>query len=156
MLDPLTAISLASAIVQFVDFSIKIVSQTQEIYQSASGATRENVTIGEITQDIKDIYQNVTRNVSSRQPQTNDMALLRLAESCEREADALLLILAELKVPPGASHWTSFRKAIKSARQKGKVQELETRLGKLQKQANSRLLFMMKCVVARSLMHREI
>ncbi|KAL8842262.1 MAG: hypothetical protein Q9170_000588 [Blastenia crenularia] len=143
MLDPLTAISLASAIVQFVDFSIKIVSQIQEIYQSASGATRENVTISEITEDIKVLNHNIWSNTNPLQLQASEMALQRLAESCETEADALLLVLAELKVPPDASHWLSFKKAIKGARQKGKVQELETRLGKLQKQANSRLLYMM-------------
>ncbi|KAL9606948.1 MAG: hypothetical protein Q9167_008086, partial [Letrouitia subvulpina] len=143
MLDPLTALSLASAIVQFVDFGIKIISETQEIYQSASGATQENVTIGQITQDVKDLSQNVTMNQNVHQAQTYDPLLIKLAESCEGEAVALLSILNELKVPLGASHWTSFKKAIKSARQKGTVQGLEARLDKLQKQVNSRILSMM-------------
>lgn len=146
MLDPLTAISLASAIVQFVDFSLKIVSQTQEIYQSASGATRENVTISEITEDIKALNHNIWSSTNNLQLGPSEMALHRLVESCETEADALLLLLAELKVPPDASRWVSFKKAIKGARQRGKVQELETRLGNLQRQVNSRILYMMKLV----------
>ena len=147
MLDPLTAVSLASAVVQFIDFSIKILTETQEIYQSVSGTTRKNVTIGEITQDTRELSQNVTRNRYMCQGQAYDAALVRLAESCEKEADALLLILDGLKVPPGASHWTSLKKAIKTASQKGKIRELESRLNKLQKQVNSHILFMMKCAV---------
>lgn len=144
MIDPLSALSLASAIVQFIDFGIRIISQTQEIYQSKYGVNQENVTIGQITQDIRDLTKDVRKNVNVRQAQTYDIKLIRLADSCEREADALLLIVNGLKVPPGASHWTSFKKAIKDARQKGTVQKLETRLEKLQKQVNSRILFLMK------------
>lgn len=143
MLDPLTALSLASAIVQFLEFSIKIISQTQEIYQSASGTTQENVTIGQITQDVRDLSQNVTKN-RNEQAQTYDIELMRLAESCEKEADALLLIVNGLKVPPGASHWTSFKKAIKGARQKGTVKRLDNSLNRLQKQVNSRILSLMR------------
>lgn len=46
MLDPLTALGVASSIIQLVDFGRKLVSQTQETYHTANGATIENLTVG--------------------------------------------------------------------------------------------------------------
>ena len=39
VLDPLTAIGLAGNIVQFVDFSSKIVGKANKIYESVDGAS---------------------------------------------------------------------------------------------------------------------
>jgi transposase len=40
-MEPLSAISLAAAIAQFVDFSLKIFGNAREIYGSLSGTTEE-------------------------------------------------------------------------------------------------------------------
>jgi riboflavin synthase alpha subunit len=41
MLDPLTGISLTGNVVQFVDFSGKIISKTRELTRSSHGTTHE-------------------------------------------------------------------------------------------------------------------
>jgi hypothetical protein len=45
MLDPLNALSLASAVVQFVDFSSRLISTGYDIYRSNEGAAAENLEI---------------------------------------------------------------------------------------------------------------
>ena len=141
MLDPLTALSLASAIVQFVDFGCKLLSQSQELYHSADGALKANITTEEITLDVIALSHSLRKKEVS----AHDVALGKLVDSCEREAEELLRILADLRLPQdGATKWDIFRKAIRSVRKKGKIEEIEGRLGKIQRQVNSRLLFMLK------------
>ena len=55
-------------------------------------------------------------------------------------------LLEELKVPSDAKQWKSFKSAIKSARKRGIVNEIETRLFKIQRQINYRLNLMMTYV----------
>jgi hypothetical protein len=51
-MDPLTAFSLACGIVQFVDFSSKLVSKGYEISISAEGALAENLDLETVTTDL--------------------------------------------------------------------------------------------------------
>jgi hypothetical protein len=44
-MDPLSALSLATSIVQFVDFATKIVHGARQIYQTGESATAENADI---------------------------------------------------------------------------------------------------------------
>lgn len=147
MLDPLTALSIASSVIQIVDFGCKLVSQSQEIYYSANGATKDNVTSGEITKDINLLYKDlISKDRNFQMLDDDDRALGKLVDSCLREVEALMNLLAELEVPPDATQWKSFKNAIKSARKKGKVKDIETRLLKIQKQIDSRLQVMMTYV----------
>lgn len=147
MLDPLTALSLASSVIQIVDFGCKLVSQTQEIYHSASGTTKDNVTSGEIANDIHLLYKDLTsKDQEFNRLSEDDIALGKLVDSCAHEARELMHLLREIEVPPDATQWKSFKNAVKSARKKGMVNGIETRLLKIQKQINSRLHLMMTYV----------
>ena len=147
MVDPLTALSIASCVIQIVDFGCKLVSETQEIYQSANGATKDNVTSGEIAKDINLLYKDLTsKDLDFQRLGPDEKALGKLVDSCAREAEALIRLLTELEVPQDAKQWKSFQIAIKTARKRGKVHDIESRLFKIQKQINARLLVMMKYV----------
>lgn len=147
MLSPLEALSIASAIIQIIDFGCKLVSQTQEIYHSASGATKDNVTSSEIAKDINALSKDLKRKDQTFQRLSpDDIALGKLVDSCEHEAEELMRLLGDLEVPRDATKWKSFRVAFKTARKKGMVKDIETRLLKLQKQIDSRLQLMMTCV----------
>ena len=52
MLDPLTAIGLASAIVQFVDYGSKVIGMASEMYKSADGALKDNAELEDWTTKI--------------------------------------------------------------------------------------------------------
>lgn len=140
MLTGLEILGVVSAVIQIVDFSCKLVSETQEIYRSASGATKDNLTSEEITKDINALYRDLTRKSATFQRSNPyDIALGDLVDSCAREAKALLHLLGALEMPSDATQWKSFKAAFKSARKQGMVKEIETRLLKLQKQIDSRL-----------------
>lgn len=144
MLGPLEALSVASAVIQMIDFGCKLLSQTQEIYHSANGATKDNVTSNEIAKDINILYKGLVKQGQSfKRSSSDDIALGKLVDLCQREAQALLELLEHLEIRNDATQWKSFKIALKTARRKGKVKELETRLLKLQKQIDSRLQLMM-------------
>ncbi len=148
MLDPLSALSVVSSVIQIVDFGCKLLSQTQEIYHSANGATKDNVTSREIARDIDVLCRELSlRDRDFQRLGPDEIALGKLVDSCAQEAQELINLLAELEVPPDATHWKSFQNAIKSARKNGKIKGIETRLLKIQKQIDSRLLRMMTYVL---------
>lgn len=150
MLDPLSALSIVSSVIQIVDFGCRLLSQTQEIYHSASGATKDNVTSGEIAKDINVLYSELSRKDQKFQRLGPDeVALGNLVDSCEEEAEELIKLLADLTVPTDATQWKSFQNAIRSARRNGKVKDIEIRLLKIQKQIDSRLLRMITYVMVR-------
>jgi hypothetical protein len=53
MLDPLTALSLAGNIVQFVDFSTKLLAKGHELYKSADGTSVGYSELEAIAKDLQ-------------------------------------------------------------------------------------------------------
>ena len=153
-MDPLTAISLASAIVQFVDFSSKLIAEGHQIYQSIEGASRANSRTEDITNHInslnKHLLQPDRRYSQTRVSSGSETALRDLATACKTVADDLLHLLEELKVDKhsqGAKRkLETFRKAVltQNPKNKDKIKSLEDQLDKIQKQINRRLVTMIK------------
>ncbi len=54
-MDPFAAIGLAASIVQFLDFSQKLVSGTLELYRAVGGATSSNTLLEYITKDLNQL-----------------------------------------------------------------------------------------------------
>ena len=55
VLDPFSALSLAGNIVQFFDFTLKVISVGSEVYESADGASSRNIELDEIFSSLKRI-----------------------------------------------------------------------------------------------------
>ena len=136
MLDPLTAISLASAVIQFTNFGIKLVTGSIEVYHSADGANAERSNLEFKSNRVikladKIIFPEHNRNDG---PESKDDRQLReLARSSKSIASDLLNVLDELKVKAPASHgrkWESFKKAVaaQTPHNKKKIAELDKRL----------------------------
>ena len=139
MLDPLTAISLASSVVQFVDFSVKLVSTGHELYEKGSLANNDEVE--RITQDLAHLAEELgaDRPPSAKQPSPDEIALQNLAGSCKELADEMMDVLKTLKVQKTKSGLEIVRKSLKSMRKKGKIQDIEKRLEKIRDELNLRL-----------------
>ena len=153
-MDPLTAISLASAIVQFVDFSSKLIVEGHQIYHSIEGASQANLRTEDITSHInslnKHLLQPDRRHSQTGVSSESETALRYLAASCRTVANDLLNLLNELKVDKhsqGAQKkWETFRKAVltQNPKNKDKIKSLEDQIDNIQKQINRRLVTMIK------------
>ncbi|KAM0718815.1 hypothetical protein Q7P37_005887 [Cladosporium fusiforme] len=149
MLDPLSAISLASAIIQFVDFGSKILVTGYETYHNVSGATQEHVDLEELTQSLYKFQDNLatpTRSNSSATQDSDQTLLEELARRCSHLAGDLLILLEDLKVKEQGflRTWDSFRQACRSVWKKKRIQGLEKLLESIGWQINSRLLYMIR------------
>ena len=147
MLDPFTSLSLASAIIQLVDFSSKLVNKSTEIYRSS--ALQENVELEKVAEDLKRLNANLLpksppSGFHAKPVSEDERALTQLAAQSKAISDELIAILQDLKVRCPHQKWQSFRQALKCVRKKNKVHALETNLKNLQENINGHLLKIMR------------
>jgi hypothetical protein len=140
MLDPLSAIGLASAIVQFVDFGSKLVSQSRELH--ANGSLAQNDEIQLITESLKDMAADLTKS-RMKHAHADDEEIQELARTCQSLADELLTVLKTLQ-PQKQNSVESFRVALRTATKKGKVDDMGKRLRRLQGQINSYMIMILR------------
>ena len=58
-MDPLSAISIAAAVVQFVDYGSRLLQDTVEIYRSSTGKSRDKLEISSISRDLAALSDEV-------------------------------------------------------------------------------------------------
>jgi len=155
MLDPLTSLSVASSVVQFVDFAIKLLSDGAELYEKGTLANHDELEL--VTKDLTRLTDDIISTTQSGQtqyrgaeqpPSKDEVALLELAASCQKIGEQLLALLESLKVQKSGNALenglTSFRKAVRSAKKKGQIQNLEKRLKKMQDQLSISILALLR------------
>lgn len=133
-MDPLTALGLASNVIQVVDFSIRLVSKGVEIYKD--GSLAENVDAEEITQSLKGLNGKLQRSIQDSKCggplSEEDQSLMGLCANCESVANQLLTRLGQIKVTGKHRKWKSVRQALK----KDEVEELARRLSMYRSEIN--------------------
>ncbi|TVY24004.1 hypothetical protein LHYA1_G006937 [Lachnellula hyalina] len=135
VLEALTALSLAATIVQFVDFSSKLLAKGHEIYVSVDGASIENNDLEAATKNLRDLSGRLNVSAVSRRGDTveatsePEVELIQLTTKCSAVARELLTLLDHLKVQPGSNRkWKTFQQALKSSLKQSQVDEIKSRL----------------------------
>jgi len=135
-LDPLTALSLAGTIVQFVDFGCKIFSNSQKIYSSARGSLSVNEELESIITNLDNIF------IKLRSPQQardsccthSEQRLIHLCDSSRIIAQEILDKLQNLKVQGGSKikgkfkAWRSLSSALQATWTQKSIDELLAKL----------------------------
>ncbi|KUJ15866.1 uncharacterized protein LY89DRAFT_97538 [Mollisia scopiformis] len=130
MLDPMTALGIAGNIVQFVDFSIKLLGDAHELHKSAEGSLQESLDVEKVAGTIR-ILQMKLRIQDDHHVSGDDKAenlLEELCTSCDETAKELFEVLGSLKVQGKKSPWKSMRQAIKSIKGKATIAKICDRL----------------------------
>jgi len=146
VLDPFSALGLASNIVQFVDFSSILISDSRELYRSVSGITIENGEVKEATEELQRLCDRLaglrmtssTTNALSKEEE----CLRKLAISCRETSHALLSVLRDITAQEPRKKWQTFRVALKSVLKKDQIQELEKKLDSHRSQLALQLMAM--------------
>ena len=153
MLDPLTAISLASSVVQFTDFGIRLVAGTIELYYSLDGANADRSSlefrITQLRNFADQVIYPLEHNDDDRQPSRHEQEARKHAAACKEIASDLLSVLDGLKVkrPAGPGRkLESFRKAVAAQTpwNKDKIASLEKRLRFVQEAMFNHIRAMMR------------
>jgi hypothetical protein len=149
MLDPLTALSLASNIVQFIDFGTKLLAKGYELYESADGASVGNAELEFIARDLQKLNDRLKPPLSPKTNPTSstpsEAALRKLNDKCSGVADELINALTKLKVQGTSNRrWKSFRQALSSLWKKEEVNAITTRLQNFRDELNLHILVSMR------------
>lgn len=131
-METVAVISLVGNVIQFVDFSAKLIAKSTELYRSSEGALAENID----TKAAIDHLVLLNDKLKGSAATTNDNTLKNLCESCQSAADELLTALNKVKVSGKQDRWKSMRKALRSVWDKEKIRELEGRLARFREQLN--------------------
>ncbi|KAF8850535.1 hypothetical protein BDZ45DRAFT_696655 [Acephala macrosclerotiorum] len=117
-MDPLTALSLAGTIVQFVDFGSKLVSRSQELYRSSNGSLTVNEELDLVTQTLLKIVAKLQRpqgsEVLTGSGADDYSSLVELCCSCTQVAEDIIAKLENLKITGKPRRWRTLKHAIKS------------------------------------------
>ncbi|KAM0550221.1 hypothetical protein ACHAPJ_009069 [Fusarium lateritium] len=111
-MDPLSTLGIAAAVVQFVDFGQRLLSETWHVYRSATGETLELRELSTISQDLTQITVAVQGALNQQQRQSlsesshdTDTLLLGVCGECDAIAQEINSILPHIN--------DSFKKQLK-------------------------------------------
>ena len=138
-MDPLSALSVAASVVQFIDFTQSLVSGAYEISISTSRLTNRNDTIQKATKSLTslnhDIRKSLGRASSGLLSSRRDEEIERICAECEIVAEELLDVLEKLRTETKNSKWGSnFYQALRTMWKYEKIKALTDRLDAFRQQ----------------------
>jgi flagellar motility protein MotE (MotC chaperone) len=143
-MDPITALTVAGIVVQFVDFGTKLVSKGYKLYTSADGALHENIETKKIAKDLAELSTRLGSldigSGTSSNLRTEEKTLVEMADGCKAVAKELEAALNSLEVKGKHRKWKSCRQALKSVTSKGKMDELANRMSEYRAQLELHIL----------------
>ena len=149
-MDPLSALGLASNIIQLVQFAGKLISESQEAYESIDGASRRNADVEGIANDLLSLHAQLLRDASSQtagaKPSAAQAQLQSLAKESTQVAEKLIVVLQGLKGSGRNRKWRSVRHAIASSWKQSDITALQTRLSDIRQQLDTVLLICLRLV----------
>ena len=155
-MDPLTALSAAGTIVQFVEFGIKLLKGGHGLYKSSKGASAANLELECITADLQSVLLKLKNSASATEisgPATEDehKAQLLFTDVCDGAASVageLLERLETLKVKGKKFRkFQSLQKALHNLWSHEEVAETCKRLESFRTALNTRILLSLRSVI---------
>ncbi|KAI0100363.1 hypothetical protein GGR51DRAFT_564172 [Nemania sp. FL0031] len=154
-MDPLSILSVAAAVAQFLDFASRVISDTKEAYESSLGQIQNDVELSKISRDFSSLTHTLSSKMSKlmRDGGSKDAALevekdtLTILHGLCRESKAInkdiqatitqLQLKGTTKIQLAAESFVIALKRILSA---DKIQKLENRLDNNRKQITMAML----------------
>jgi hypothetical protein len=148
-MDPLSALSLSGTIVQFVDFSGKLLKDGRELYRSSTGSLAVNDELELIVADTQALIAKLQGSIfeSRTSAELNFQNVEEFASSFAKICDEATKIAIELatrlhnlKVREGSRVWSSVYRAVKAAWSAEELASLAKRLSSLREAMETRIL----------------
>ena len=145
-MDPLSGLSVAAAVVQFVDFGTRLLKGTHQVYNSSSGQSTEVIELSTISTDLTQLLQDAESKLRAKpldETQLPEDTFYGLCRECEATKDAIQKVISRLqarghsKISVAAS---SFSVALKRALSSRELEALIERLDQIRQQAMMAML----------------
>ena len=133
MAETFATLGIATNIAQFLDFTMKLISNVKQICSSLDGPCDEHHVLKVIISDIKSLSNEYKPANLGSQPSVDEIGFRKLAAECEPLADKLLAVRRNLEVPKDARFrgLQAVRQTFKGAAKKKDTQDLQRRLADL-------------------------
>ena len=147
-MDPLSALAVAAAVVQFADFGFRLIRSAHRLYKSSSGQSSTHIELSAVSQDLARLADAVKCKLSHSQGPVGEVFLC-LCQECASTDDELQGILDELraqgstKIALAADGW---RVVIRQVAEAGDIEKLAGRLSQIRQQMNVTLLYLLLSV----------
>jgi hypothetical protein len=143
-MEAFAAVSLASSVVQFVDFALNVVSKGRHIYHAGDGTISDNHDLEIVANDLLLLQTRLDEATSSSgsaaSNKAEDHGMKDLLAVAQNSAKDLLLRLNMAKVQGRFRRWKSLRQALKSVWSKKEVDSMFQRLELLKQQLQLRII----------------
>jgi hypothetical protein len=143
MLEPLTALSVASSVVQFVDYGTGLIDRAYKIYKSSTGSTGETEELEMLVKRFAGqayIVELFTKTGPLETPSQDEEATIALAKSCRTLADRFLTLLQSLKIQPKAGKVESLALSARIGWKRKDIAQFQHQLEALRADLNTPLL----------------
>jgi len=169
-MDPLTALSVAGNVIQFVDFASKIVSGTRELYEGGRLAVRYQTqkAIEDLSKFSTEMSTSIQNDGTTRVLTANEIELEKLCSECSVLADKMVDELKSFERVGGFDRkkkewsfdgikpvlrevevlWSSVGQVLKSLWSAKDLEELEKNLSRYRDSMNTRMLGSLRYVTS--------
>ncbi|KAL4778502.1 hypothetical protein BJX76DRAFT_366229 [Aspergillus varians] len=134
-MDPLSALGLATSVIQLVEFATKLISKGRELYRSPDGVLADHAEKTAISSRLSNLSKGLLSSLDgitgSQKLSPAQEGLRDVAQESYVVAEDFLATIDELKVATRGRKWASFRQALKSVWTKEKLEERMTALDRL-------------------------
>lgn len=148
VLDPVSALNIAAAVVQFVDFSARLLSKTHEISQSVDGRPVELTRINAVSWQLKEqctILDQYSVSIDSSTCSNTSAGQLSLAGAVTRASNVakeVSLLAERLSKPLGRKRFKNFRAAVGIFWNEDKINEVSKSLNNIRAEVMLSLLIL--------------
>ena len=161
-IDPFSALSVASAVVKFLNFSCQVVSKARDVNQSARGISIDHAQSEAAATRLVDLAEGMRLSLQvgsatsavegnefilvSRQAMPEDEAIKALCTMCIETSYQLIEKFRELAVTSGCKHrrWKSLRQALKSIWSKKAIDDITEKLKSCRKELEGHVLLSLR------------
>ncbi|KAJ4246007.1 hypothetical protein NW762_013751 [Fusarium torreyae] len=142
-MDPLSALGVAAAVIQFVDFGQRLLSETWHIYRDAAGQDIELRELSIVSRDLAKVAQAVRDTIAQQEAsqgvsQHADTLLLNIDASFKTQLESgnqsEIVFLFKKDDDKRLSIGDAFRKALKSLWKGREIENLRARFDKIHQQ----------------------
>jgi hypothetical protein len=137
-MDPFTALSLAAAIVQFLDFSTKIVKGAREVYFSTTGSTEENASVELVVTEMRSWFLKLA--YSDHGGTKEEEAICTLAAECQKISGQILDLIKKTKPSSQKSEIKVLFAALRDRWHQYDKRQLQKRLNNCRRQLEVQLV----------------
>lgn len=126
VLEAVAAVSLASAVVQFVHFTTKVASKSREYHTIADGAIKEHIQLGDYADSFARLGERLENSKASlpgrKDLSVEERALLDVAQRCQSICRGITDTLSGLVKSGNNRKFASFRQALKAVWSEDKIE----------------------------------